>query len=137
MIHPCIVGLGIDIVETDRMESVLSRWGWRFKDRVFLPAEQRYCESKAFPCSHYAGRFAVKEAVTKAFGTGVGPELGWLDIEVTRDAGSGAPSVRLSPRGGALAAVRGVTGVLVSLSHTRGYAVAQALLVGRSEGCSA
>lgn len=135
MIHPCIVGLGIDIVETGRMESVLARWGRRFKDRIFLADEQRYCEGKAFPCSHYAGRFAVKEAVTKAFGTGVGPDIGWLDIEVTRDAGSGAPSVRLSGRVGALAEARGVSGVLVSLSHTRGYAVAQALLVGRSEGC--
>jgi holo-[acyl-carrier protein] synthase len=126
-----ILGTGIDIVETQRMRETLRRWGPKFKDRVFLVKEQQYCDGRPVPCRHYAGRFAVKEAVSKAFGTGVGPSLGWLDIEVVRDAGTGAPSVRMRGRARAFAKARGVSRVLVSLSHTRQYAVAQALLLGK------
>lgn len=125
-----VLGTGIDLVENDRMKETLGAWNARFKNRVFLPNEQEYCESKAEPWRHYAGRFAVKEAVTKAFGTGVGEHLGWLDIEVLRDARTGAPSVRLSGKGAELARARGVQRVLISLSHTRHYAVAHALLAG-------
>ena len=125
-----ILGTGIDIVETDRMRNVLERWGDSFRNRVFVPDERSYCDSKASPSEHYAGRLAVKEAVSKAFGTGLGPSLTWSDIEVVRDAESGAPSVRLSARGQRLAETRGVTRVLVSLSHSRHYAVAHAILVG-------
>ncbi len=112
------------------MREVLRRRGRAFKSKVFLPREQAYCETRAQPWSHYAGRFAVKEAVSKAFGTGVSEHIGWLDIEVVRDEKTGAPSVRLSAKGRHLAKKRGVTRVLVSLSHTHGYAVAHALLVG-------
>jgi holo-[acyl-carrier protein] synthase len=125
-----VLGTGIDLVENDRMREVLRRRGRAFKTKVFLPREQAYCETRAQPWSHYAGRFAVKEAVSKAFGTGVSEHIGWLDIEVVRDAKTGAPSVRLSPKGQRLAKKRGVTRVLVSLSHTHSYAVAHALLVG-------
>jgi holo-[acyl-carrier protein] synthase len=125
----CLVGAGIDLVENERMRRTLEEWGPKFRDRVFLPAEQAYCESKAFPISHYAGRFAVKEALTKAFGTGIGPEIGWRDIEVTRDGRSGAPSVALSEKGQALADRLGVNDILVSLSHTENYAIAHALLL--------
>ncbi|MBP7830830.1 MAG: holo-ACP synthase [Kiritimatiellae bacterium] len=114
------------------MQSALRRWGKAFRKKVFLPEEQSYCDDKAEPARHYAGRFAIKEAVSKAFGTGISEHLGWLDIEVRRDPASGAPSVRLREKGGRLARRRGVARVLVSLSHTRHYAVAQALLVGRA-----
>jgi holo-[acyl-carrier protein] synthase len=124
-----VAGTGVDLVENDRMRSMLERWGARFKDRVFLPSEQQYCESKAAPWLYYSGRFAVKEAVSKAFGTGIGREIGWLDIEIVKDAESGAPSVRLGGRGEVLKAKTGITDVLVSLSHTRNFAVASALLV--------
>lgn len=125
-----VLGTGIDLVENERFRGVLERWGARFCDRVFLPGEQAYCRDKATPWLYYAGRFAVKEAVSKAFGTGIGPALGWLDIEVVRDQASGAPSVVLSARGQQLAAARGVQTVLVSLAHTHHFTVAQALLVG-------
>ena len=128
------MGAGIDLVENDRMREVLDRWGTAFRNRVFLATEQAYCDSKAFPCRHYAARFAVKEAVTKAFGTGITAQLGWRDIEVRRDALSGAPSVRLSTRGQSLAGQRSVSDILVSLSHTRNYAVAQAILIGNTDG---
>jgi holo-[acyl-carrier protein] synthase len=127
-----VVGTGLDIVETGRMQEMLDRWGARFKDRVFTPGEQAYCEATAFPCRHYAGRWAVKEAVAKAFGTGFGPALNWLDIDVVRNASSGAPSVRLGERGRRLAEARGIVDILVSLSHARHYAVAHALLTGRA-----
>ncbi len=128
----CIVGAGIDLVENGRMQEILERWGRRFADRVFLPEEQAYCDSKAAPAGHYAGRFAVKEAVTKALGTGMTAEIGWLDIEVIRDPASGAPSVRLSSKAARLAEQRDVGDILVSLSHTHNYALAQAILVRRT-----
>ena len=127
-----VMGIGIDLVENERMRKTLRRWDRSFKEKIFLPRERSYCESRAEPWNHYAGRFAVKEAVSKAFGTGVSEHIGWLDIEVVRDRKTGAPSVRLSPKGKQLARKRGVEEVLVSLSHTRRYAVAQAVLVGRS-----
>jgi holo-[acyl-carrier protein] synthase len=105
-----VLGTGIDLVENERMQQVLRRWGGRFKNRVFLSGEQAYCETKAVPCRHYAGRFAVKEAVTKAFGTGIGTHIGWLDIEVVRSPRTGAPSVVLSGRAQALARKRGAGG---------------------------
>ncbi|MBM4144108.1 MAG: holo-[acyl-carrier-protein] synthase [Lentisphaerae bacterium] len=133
MSAPRVLGTGIDIVETERMRALLERWDARFKGRVFLPAEQAYCDDKAFPSRHYAGRFAVKEAVSKAFGTGIGPSLNWLDIEVVRDSGTGAPSVRMHGRAAETARGRGVADVLVSLSHTHNCAVAHALLLGRND----
>jgi holo-[acyl-carrier protein] synthase len=123
-------GTGIDLVENERMREALDRWGAHFRDRVFLPSEQAYCESRAAPWRHYAGRFAVKEAVCKAFGTGVGESLSWLDIEVCRDDASGAPSVTLRGKGRELARRRGVARILVSLAHSREATVAQALLLG-------
>jgi holo-[acyl-carrier protein] synthase len=124
-----VVGTGIDLVENDRMREMLDRWAGRFRNRIFLPGEQAYCESKASPWLYYSGRFAVKEAVSKAFGTGIGTSLGWLDIEVVRDAQSGKPSIQLSAKGRAFAARCGVGDVLVSLSHTHHFAIAQALLL--------
>jgi len=126
-----VLGIGVDLVENDRMEEMLDRWGPKFKDKVFLKKEQQYCETKASPSHHYAARFAVKEAVSKAFGTGVGPHIGWLDIEVIRDPETGAPSVKLSAKGRKLASARKAGNVLVSLSHTKNYAMAHALLLGK------
>lgn len=128
-----ILGTGIDLVENERIREMMEKWRGRFLDRVFLPEEQAYCESKAAPWLYYAGRFAVKEAVSKAFGTGIGNSLGWQDIEVVRDHANGAPSVRFGARGRELAAARGVSAVWISLSHTRHFAVAHAVLVSGSE----
>jgi holo-[acyl-carrier protein] synthase len=126
-----VIGTGVDLVENERIHDLLEKWGMRFKERVYLPSEQAYCDDKASPWLYYAGRFAVKEAVSKAFGTGIGPSLGWVDIEVCRDSESGAPSVKLSAHGQELASRQGVVRILISLSHTRHFAVAHALLIGR------
>jgi len=129
-----VLGIGIDVVESGRLRRALATWGPRFKQRVFKETECAYCEGKAAPWRHYAGRFAVKEAVSKAFGVGIGGRIGWLDIEVLRDEKTGAPSVALSGNGRLLADERGVSHILVSLSHSRTTAVAQALLLGRPDG---
>jgi holo-[acyl-carrier protein] synthase len=129
-----VIGTGVDLVENERLHVLLKKWGDRFKSRVFLPTEQAYCESKAQPWLYYAGRFAVKEAVSKAFGTGIGTDLGWLDMEVVKDPVSGAPSIALSPQGQRLARKQGVIRVLISLSHTHNFAVAHALLIGEKRG---
>jgi holo-[acyl-carrier protein] synthase len=125
-----IIGTGVDLVETARIARMITRWEDGFSERVFLPAERDYCETKAVPAQHYAGRFAVKEALVKALGTGIGEHATWLDVEVCRDAGTGAPSVALTGRAEKTASALGVTGLHVSLSHTRHYAVAQVILTG-------
>lgn len=125
-----LLGLGTDIVETARIEAMLARHGARFLDRVFTAGEQRYCSSMDIPARCYAARFAAKEAVSKAFGTGIGAELGWLDITIERDA-AGKPSVRLIGTGAATARRLGIAEVLVSLSHSDHYAVAQAIAMAR------
>ncbi len=126
----CVIGIGIDLVDTDRFKETLARWDRRFIRRVFLEGEQVYCDASAQPWMHYAARFAVKEAVAKAFATGIGSRLSWLDIEVVRDTASGAPSVTLSAQGRALADSIGVRKVLISISHTHQQAIAQAILTG-------
>lgn len=133
MTIPGVVGVGIDLVENDRIRGMVDRWAEKFTERVFLPREREYCESMAAPFRHYAGRFAVKEAVSKAFQTGISPHLSWLDMEVVRHPGSGAPSIQFSGRATEYAASRGVDDVMISLSHTRAYAIAQAILIGSKE----
>ncbi len=124
-----IMGTGVDLVENARIDEMMTRWGAHFLDRVFLPQEQAYCREKAVPSRHLAGRFAVKEAVSKAFSTGIGPRFGWLDIEVARNDRSGAPSVNLHGRAAEFAEELSVDSIMISLSHTRHYAVASAILV--------
>ncbi len=125
-----ILGIGIDIVETTRIEQSVDRFGERFLNRCFWPDEIAYCQQMKFPALHLAARFAAKEAISKAFGTGIGRELGWKDLEIRRH-DSGAPYVVLHGKGLDLAARQGVAEVLVSLSHGQHYSVAQAIAVGR------
>jgi holo-[acyl-carrier protein] synthase len=122
-----VVGLGLDLVEVDRLGAAIGRHGERFLRRVFTEGERDYCEAKSEPAVFYAARFAAKEAVAKAFGTGIGADIGWLDIEVVRNA-AGAPAVRLAGKGAELAALRGVDRVLLSITHTRGMAAASVVL---------
>jgi holo-[acyl-carrier protein] synthase len=123
-----VLGTGIDIVETKRIAESVERFGDRFLNRCFWPEEVAYCRSMKAPAIHLAARFAAKEAVSKAFETGIGGQLGWKDMEI-RKRDSGAPYVVLHGRGEELAKQRGVTGVFVSLSHTAEYAAAQAVIV--------
>lgn len=122
-----VLGVGIDLVEVSRLEEAVQRHGERFLNRIFTEEEQRYCNSKAHAAQFYAARFAAKEAVAKAFGTGIGAELGWLDIEVRHNA-AGGPEVRLQGKGTDLARARGVREVLISLTHTPSTAAASVIL---------
>jgi holo-[acyl-carrier protein] synthase len=124
-----VLGIGVDVVETARIESSIQRFGERFIHRVFLEGEIEYCASMKFSARHYGARFAAKEAISKAFGTGIGAAMGWRDIEVRRKR-SGEPYVVLHGGARQLADERGVKEVMISLSHTDHYSVANAVLVG-------
>ena len=131
-----ILGTGVDIVETARIQDSLDRFGERFLNRCFWPAEVAYCNSMKFPALHFAARFAAKEAISKAFGTGIGQHLGWKDMEI-RKRDSGEPYAVLHGKGAELATARGVTEVFVSLSHCKDYSAAQAVIVGRAPSTGA
>ncbi len=122
------VGMGIDLTEVERIQSLLVKNGDRFKQRVFTPGEIAYCDSCAEAAMHYAARFAAKEAVAKALGTGFSEGVTWADIEVLRGA-NGVPTVKLHGGAARVAAQAGVTRVLLSLTHTRTTAGASALLL--------
>lgn len=126
-------GIGIDLAQISRMRSVLARWDERFLRRVFTDAEIAYCRRRRDPVPHLAARFAAKEAVLKALGTGLRMGVNWREIEVRRERGQ-APTVALSGRSRALAEARGAGRVLVSLTHDGDYALAQVALIGDEDG---
>jgi holo-[acyl-carrier protein] synthase len=124
-----ILGTGIDIVETKRIAESVERFGDRFLNRIFLDAEVAYARSMKTAHLHLAARFAAKEAISKAFGTGIGGQLGWKDMEIRRR-DSGEPYVVMHGKGLDLMKSRGAVAIHVSLSHTDGYAAASAVLEG-------
>jgi holo-[acyl-carrier protein] synthase len=123
-----LLGLGCDVIEVERIRGVLDRQGERFLQRVFTAEERDYSFSHKSPHRHLAARFAAKEAVSKAFTTGIGAELGWKSVSIHHGARR-EPLVRLDEQGRALLAQVGATHVLVSLSHTDTVAMAVAALV--------
>jgi holo-[acyl-carrier protein] synthase len=118
-----VLGIGVDLVENARIEHSLERFGERFLHRVFTPGEIEYSQSMKYPARHFAARFAAKEAVSKAFGTGIGKAMGWKDIDVRRKE-SGEPFVVLEGGAKRLAKERGVVSVWITLSHTEHHAMA-------------
>jgi len=120
-----MLGLGVDIIEIERIRSTLGRRGERFIGHVFLPREAQYCLSRRDPAKHFAARFSAKEAVVKALAVKRSMTFLWREIEVTRS-DDGAPSIVLTGRALSLARDRGVTEVRVSLSHSDTHAVAVA-----------
>ena len=122
-----ILGVGIDIIEVARIQGSLERFGERFLRRILHEDEIAYCRTHKNPAPFIAARFAAKEAISKAFGTGIGSQLGWQDMEVKRR-DSGEPYVVLHGRGAELLAKRGGRVVLISLSHTELNAAAVTIL---------
>src|SRR2546426_11998667 len=112
-----VLGIGVDLVECARIQRSIDRFGDRFLHRVFTNGEIEYSQSMKFPARHLAARFAAKEALSKAFGTGIGKAMGWKDIDV-RKKPSGEPFVVLEGGAKQLAAERRVTKVGGSLSNT-------------------
>ena len=124
-----ILGIGIDLVEVGRIENLLERHGQRFQDRTFTAGEQAYCNPMSRPAVHFAARFAAKEAVAKALGTGFAEGVSWADVEVERDA-AGKPSVRLHGGAARRAEALGITRWHLSLTHTQEQAMAQVIAEG-------
>jgi holo-[acyl-carrier protein] synthase len=122
-----ILGVGIDIIEVARIASAYEKFGERFVNRVLHTDEIAYCLSHKNPAPFLAVRFAAKEAISKAFGTGIGAQLGWQDMEIRRKK-SGEPFVVLHGNGKKLFKSRRAKRLLVSLSHTANYAAATAVL---------
>ena len=125
-----ILGVGIDIIEVARIQASHEKFGERFLKRILRPNEIAYCLSHKSPAPFLAARFAAKEAISKAFGTGIGAQLGWQDMEVGRKE-SGEPFVILHGNGETLLRERGARAVLISLSHTQQHATAVAVLEGK------
>ena len=124
-----ILGTGIDIIEVARIAASFEKFGERFVNRILLPDEIAYCRRHRQPAPFLAARFAAKEAISKAFGTGIGAQLGWQDMEIRRKE-SGEPYVVLHGKGKLLFETRNAKQLLVSLSHTENYAAATAILEG-------
>jgi holo-[acyl-carrier protein] synthase len=124
-----ILGVGIDIIEVARIAASLEKFGHRFGERILLPAESEYCLSHNSPAPFVAARFAAKEAISKAFGTGIGAQLGWQDMEIAHRQ-SGEPYVIMHGKGKKLFDSRNAKSILVSISHTKDYAAVVAVLEG-------
>jgi holo-[acyl-carrier protein] synthase len=122
-----ILGTGVDIVEIERLRKILEKQKDRFILRVFTSEEQRFCNMHRNPAPHYAARFAAKEAVFKALGTGWAKGVTWLDVEVQRE-GQEAPRLVLHGEALKLCQNMGMQKSHLSLSHSDEWAVAMAIL---------
>jgi holo-[acyl-carrier protein] synthase len=124
-----IAGSGIDVVEIERIQHSIDRFGQRFLNRVYLSGEQAYCNKKRNSAESFAARFAAKEAAAKALGTGMSHGITWLEIEVVREP-SGRPTLRFHGRAAQIAERLGVVRYSLSLTHTAQLAVASVVLEG-------
>ena len=123
-----LFGIGIDVVEVERIGSSIDEFGEKFLKRIFTEQERAYCDSQKRPVIHYAARFAAKEAVAKAFGTGIGKDVSWLDMEIVRQP-SGEPKVNLSGDGATFAEKIKLVDIKISLTHAEHYAAANAAVL--------
>lgn len=123
-----IEGFGVDIIEVRRIECAVKKWGRRFTDKIYTKRELAYCKGKGAPEEHLAARFAVKEAVYKAFGGDGKMSILWTDVEILNE-GNGKPKAILKGSAKRLKEKRRISKVVVSLSHTRNYAVGNCILL--------
>jgi len=130
---PNLIGIGTDITECLRIARMIERHGELFIGRVYTPDEIKYCQSRKQSTQHFAGRWAAKEAVMKALGTGWRRGISWRDIEIRNEPG-GKPMVAV--RGGVKDVVEqlGIAQIQVSISHCRSHATALAIAVGKDRG---
>ena len=119
-----VLGLGTDLIEIERVQASIDRFGQRFLERLFTPGEIAFClRKKRHAAESFAARFAAKEAGAKALGTGISRGVGWKEIEVRREAGE-RPTLHLSGRANERAAAMGVRRLQLSLTHSKGLALA-------------
>ena len=124
-----VIGIGTDIIECLRIDQMIERHGEIFLRRVYTPLEVDYCNSRKAATQHFAGRWAAKESVLKAMGTGWAKGISWRDIEVRNDE-RGRPSITLSGGAQEVCESLGVLTMHISISHCRSHATAYALAVG-------
>ncbi len=129
---PNILGIGTDITECLRIARMIERHGDLFINRVYTPEEIRYCQNRKQSIQHFTGRWAAKEAILKAIGTGWVRGITWRDMEIRNDS-SGRPVVAV--RGGVQEVVEqlGITEIQVSISHCHTHATAVAIAVGKKK----
>lgn len=118
-----ILGTGTDLIEIQRVQTSIDRFGDRFLARVYSAGEIAYCQRKKNAAESFAARFAAKEAAAKALGTGISRGVSWREFEVTREL-SGRPGLRLNGRAAEIAAELGIKALSLSLTHTRELALA-------------
>src|SRR4051794_29904197 len=123
-----ILGIGTDIIECPRIGRMIEQHGELFLRRVYTDREIRYCQARKHAIEHFAGRWAAKEAILKAIGTGWIRGIAWTDIEV-RNGGGGQPLVLVCGGAKEAAVERGIGDILISISHCRTYATAYAIAV--------
>lgn len=127
-----ILGIGTDIVECLRIAQMVERHGELFITRVYTPLEIEYCQSRKQATQHFAGRWAAKEAVLKALGTGWRRGISWRDVEV-RNIRTGSPTVALYGGARDYMEQAGIAQVLISISHCRSHATAYAVALGEGK----
>lgn len=120
-----IFGVGTDIIEIGRIQVAIERHGDRFLERIFTEKERTYCLRYKDSMPRFAGRFAAKEAILKALGTGLHPEITWQEMEIVNDS-QGKPEAHLSSR---LKKTLGISRIFLSISHCESYATATAIVV--------
>lgn len=121
--------LGVDIIEVSRIRESFEKHGDRFKQRIFTPAEQEYCEKQKESVLHYAARFCAKEAVSKALKTGIAAGVKWTDIEILKEERSQAPYVNLHGKAHEFYQLIQGQQIEVSLAHSVSAAVATAAII--------
>ena len=122
-----IFGTGLDIIDVDRVRKIHMRWGDKFLRRFMREEEIKYCRSFKDSAPNIAARFAAKEAISKAFGTGIGEKLSWHDLEIVHHK-NGRPSVKLHGSANVMLIKLSGRRVHISLSHNNHQAAAMALL---------
>jgi holo-[acyl-carrier protein] synthase len=118
-----VIGLGTDLIEIERIDHSVARYGERFLERVFTPGEIAYCHARKTSAESFAARFAAKEAGAKALGTGISRGVGWKDFEVRRKPGQ-RPELHLSGRAAEIAKSMGIKRMSLSLTHSREMSMA-------------
>lgn len=125
-----VLNTGIDIIEVDRVRRAVKKWGDNFLKKVFTDKEIKYSSRRRFAYQHLAARFATKEAVLKAFGGGWSRTLPWKDVEIVNNK-NGKPEIMLYREARRLYDKKGIEKIVVSMSHTKNYAVANAILISK------
>ena len=124
-----IVGIGVDLCDTERVRDLIAKWGERFEQRVFTERERAYCRNERRRHECLGGRFAAKEAALKAIGTGLSNGIRWKDVELVSGESS-PPRIEWHGRAAEIAEMRGMKSCHTTITHDGGLAVAVVILEG-------